>query len=129
MSPFASSTNVRPVYSPGPSMVPLPTNPPANQAPPPAMTSLIKPANPSMHENSYDMAQVLPPYLGNPSEEPRLQFVALPHSHSGMGPPLNEEHLSQMAPGHDAQQQVMYIYVDEEGKTIATKITDPSEGE
>lgn len=124
MSPFAAATNVRPVYAP-PVMVPVPSNPPVNQPPPPPAVS--SPVNPQIQSNPFEMGQVLPPFLGDPSEEPRLQFVPLPHPHS----PVHDHHSvnpASVVPGHEAKQQVMYIYVDEEGKTVATKVTDPTEG-
>lgn len=128
MSPFPAATNVRPVYAP-PVMVPIPANPPTNQPPPPPPTP-VSHGNRPLQGNPYDLGQVLPPYLGDPSEEPRLQFVPLPQSHSALNGPVHEGSLShQMMPDQDTKQQVMYIYVDEEGKTIATKVTDPTEGE
>lgn len=136
MSPFAAAaaaTNVRPVYTPHVMM--------SSNHRPHVTSGPSTPSNGGFHFNS----QVLPPFLGDPSsDEPRLSFVPLPssshgqmnhHSHHQLHHQMHHqnsdgslESFGQMLPSAAEKQQVMYIYVDEEGKTVSTKVTDPHEG-
>lgn len=141
MSPFsAAATNIRPVYTPH---VMLPSN---------HRPRIASPTSPSQSNSGFHFtSHNLPPFLGDPStgeEPPRLSFVPLSSPHNGMhGHPHHPHHhhqlhhqlhhstgdssldaYGQMLPTAGEKQQVMYIYVDEEGKTVSTKVADPTEG-